>query len=271
MLKYFIIFLWAISALSNALLPSPINPDKLIMPDSVKQITDINDLKPYLNNDYKLYKLWGIQRLGQVASPSEIHILFELYDKESNDSSLISIIDELSLKYHMLIAIAEVGGPEAEAKLYSIFDEIVSLKPHLPDSIQIIWGLCDALGKIGSIEARQRLESAYEDTTIGCDCRIHALLNIFRIEFKDGKYATIADTVEFLYDKISNNYSRDMKNYEDFIITDAVTGAIILMAYPAFIDAFNQKLATVTGNDELKTYIQSNLQKLTRKFEQPSK
>jgi hypothetical protein len=108
-------------------------------------INNASKLKPYLDSESEIVKIWGIIRLGQIGHENDIERLVKIYENEPDQ---MGFMPPPRVKYYSLVAIGEIGGIKAEQTIMSIADK---LKPGIDaNSRNIGAGICDALGRIGS-------------------------------------------------------------------------------------------------------------------------
>jgi HEAT repeat protein len=191
------------------------------LPESVKTITDITALEPYLNSENSQFRLWGIIRLGQIGSEDNINRLLDYYDKEKPQIEYGVDGPTPLIKYFALKAIGDIGGHSAESVAVNIAEHFHSI--GTPESLQIFSCLCDVLGKIGTPNTLDRLQIFYNNHDFDWLSRKYALRNIILIDLKNARFKTAADTTNYLIDFAKSNFSDDCRNRENFIITNAVS------------------------------------------------
>lgn len=92
----------------------------IVPPDSVMAIEKASKLKPYLESDSDIAKIWGIIRLGQIGNENDIGRLVEIYENEPDQ---LGFMPPPRVKYHCLIAIGEIGGKKAERAIMNIAEK----------------------------------------------------------------------------------------------------------------------------------------------------
>ena len=221
------------------------------IPDSIMAITSPQGLQPFLDSSSERDRAFGVLRLRQIGSAEDIPLLLEAYVKEPIKIGAIEGIR--GVKYYSLMAIGEIGGPAAESAL---IDMAVRLEPFGNiDSLILADALCKALTKIGTIDAKSKLEDIYADTFFDWGAREYALTGLLLIELKNRNFESIGDSVAYLCEKISSHFAIDMKKYEDFIISNAAKKALIEISSEKSLIALDDILSNINSNNELKRYL----------------
>ena len=203
------------------------------MPDSIKAINNPADLQPYLENPDSPNRWWAVERMGQIGSSENIPQLMEIFENTPFDPVIITADRGSDIKDRVILSIGEIGGPEAEAALFGILDKLDIHNIRALDSLDIITYSCHAFAEMSSFNALNWLNSIYADTLLKFGYRIGALKAIYLIELTRPEYSSAKDTVEYLLDKIANNYSSSIKQLEDFIITEAAAYTLCEISSPA--------------------------------------
>jgi len=160
------------------------------------------------------------------------------------------------VKDEALLAIGEIGGPVAESALFEIYDQLNIHNIKLPDSLDIVFYLCIALGKFSSSDAAQRLEYVYKDTSLDYFTRAQALKGIYFYEISKSKYSSASDTVDYLLAKLVNNFSKDMTHYENYVISNAVQSALGNLASPRILQELEIQSADYKDNPDINEYLE---------------
>jgi len=243
------------------------------LPDSVQTINNKKELEVFLNSTDEVYgeihKIWGIKRLGQIGNEDDIPKLLKLYnDTPMRESHSVDGVC-FGIKYFSLIAIGKIGGKSAEDELLKIGNEFGLAKSQ--DSSLVFSALCDALGEIGTFKARQKLEDVYSNENYGNLKRETALKNVYLIELGKDTYKNASDSVVFLFNKIDQNFSKNMLNLENFIITKAAQRAFLDICSQNIIDALQLKIARSQIEIDKNEFLESTLKTMNLWLESKNK
>jgi hypothetical protein len=230
------------------------DPDRYRLPDSVKAINSLPDLQPFLTSRNGDYRNWGVIRYGQIGSPSDIQVLLDMYNNEPFRQQEEIHGPGPGVKYFSLLAIGEIGGVEAEKILLRFADEygyVVTM-----DSIYSFSAICQALGDIGSSAAAAKLEKISEDTSITYLVRQQALSSYYLCRLKGSEFSDAADSVDFLVSEMKSNFSNEIDDLENFIITKAANLTLVRINCPEVLSVLASTTAAITDNPELKLILE---------------
>jgi HEAT repeat protein len=164
-------------------------------------INNASKLKPYLDSESEIVKIWGIIRLGQIGHENDIERLVKIYENEPDQ---MGFMPPPRVKYYSLVAIGEIGGIKAEQTIMSIADK---LKPGIDaNSRNIGAGICDALGRIGSATAINILQSICAGEVKYGDA-YYAQMNLFKIDLRKAEFKTFEDSLRYLNDLMESSNS----------------------------------------------------------------
>jgi hypothetical protein len=177
--------------------------------------------------------------MGQIGSSQNIPELMEIFENTPFDPGIIVYDRGKDIKDRVLLAIGEIGGPEAESALFGILDQLDIHNISASDSLDIIRYSCFAFAEMSSSNALNWLNGIYTDTLLRYGYRSNALEAIYLIELGKPEYSSAKDTVEYLLDKLSNHFSNKIQQLEDYIITNAVTFTLFNISSPAIYEEFS--------------------------------
>ncbi len=177
----------------------------IVPPDSVMAIEKASKLKPYLESDSDIAKIWGIIRLGQIGNENDIGRLVEIFENEPDQ---LGFMPPPRVKYYCLIAIGEIGGKKAEQAIMKIAEK--SKRWIDASSCNISAGICDALGMIASTKAVKTLQSIRDGKSAFCDI-VFSRKNLYIIELRKPEYETFQDSILYLLN-IMERINSDREN-----------------------------------------------------------
>lgn len=248
--KILFIFIFSLSVSFGS-----INPVSFL-PDSVKAINNVNDLQPFFESDKFADKKNGIKRLGQIGTSADIPFLLELFNNTPYETE--NAIDRSrDIKDYTILAIGTIGGHEAESALLGIIDELDTGKISLKDSLDIIRYSCYAFADMSSSNALYWLNSIYTDTLLTYGYRVDALEAIYLINLSRPEYSSAKDTVEYLLNELSSNFSSKIQQIDDFIITKAIRFTLRDISSQDIFDELSSQSTKFVEEIELKKYIDS--------------
>ena len=242
-----------------------VNINFFTLPDSVKAINTVSQLDPYLHSDSYQYRVWGIIKLGLIGTSSDIPRLIEIYNNEPHrnvpsSSDLVPGVKHISIK-----AIANIGGSDAEYFIESLVEKYMFAQSR--DSSLTFCAICDALGILASDNSKEKLQLVYSSKDCSWINRLYALENILVVELKEVKYASLNDSVNYLFYQIKNNFSKNMLDLENFIITKAATSTLYRVNSSDAINILSGKIAAIKNEEELKKYLNRVIEGMNLKLE----
>ncbi len=226
-----------------------------VPPDSIRDISTVAELEPLLHSDNTQIKLWGIIMLGKIGKEEDIIRLYEFYNSETPQLVYGTDGPVPLIKYFSLKSIGDIGGPQAESLVIDISERYNSV--GTPESLQIFSCLCDVLGKIASTRTLAKLESYYNSEQLNWLARVYALTNIYTVNLKQERIKSANDSIDYLIQPLSTNFSEDCRNKEHFIITKAVEAVIVRINSLNIIDALTSKINDIPDSVVYKQYLES--------------
>jgi hypothetical protein len=236
------------------------------MPDSIQTINNPENLEPFLINHIEGYRVWGIFRLGQIGSEPDIDRLLQLYETEPYRPP-VGTPHGLSdgVKYHSIIAISNIGGPRALSEVLNIAEGYGTTQDS--DSSITLRAICHALGRFSGDESYDKLRNYYENVNLDRIVREIALSRIYLHDLRNPDYATPSDSVEYLFNEISNNFSSNLLNIENYIITQAVSHVFYIeINNPDIASELSDRVAYIQDDEDLKKHLQAELNSMNQRL-----
>jgi hypothetical protein len=262
MKKYLLLILTGLQVSNTASSQSAIDPRLFELPDSVMAINNPEDLAPYLNSADLAPRVWGMIRLGEIGTASDIPRLVEMYNNEPYRGKKGLHGPGPGVKFLAIEAIGDIGGEQAERVLLDLVDSFESTRNS--DSLTTFSAICIALGRVGTPAAFTKLQKLYSNRDLKHSIRSLALAGTYTYTLKEAGYSSTADSVDFLFEIMRNNYSWGDPNKERRIITDAVMQALMEINSPAIRSVLESRIAGISDNGDLKTLLERTLGTMER-------
>lgn len=100
------------------------------MPSEIKDINNISELQPFLNNKDEFIRMAAVRRLGEVENDKTINLLQEIFAKEPNTGGL----DDFPLvKLEVIRTLRRIDGENAKSTLLNLLENFWTRGPNVED------------------------------------------------------------------------------------------------------------------------------------------
>lgn len=272
-------FVISLALLSTLLIPamgqcSDYGLGRIILPEYMEAITSMQVLVDSLKSSSSSSRLYAVKRMTQLRNPEAIPFLVEAIGNEPPRGGIDS---PQGLRYYSVIAIGQIGGPDAESYILGLAealhkgDSIPGIPPGL-DYMYTVYGTHRGLAELGSAKCMEFLFRIYSDPNVGGQYRSSAYASYKRVVLKEARFATPKDSLYYIVDELRNakvtaNYVSPGIMSDEFIRSNGLQELIVEYGqdYPEILEKYS---STIPSDDnflaELDTLIQTVKERIKR-------